>query len=91
VSCYFKQYLFFAWLIFARSARDQFKAILGLGNLSKEQTQMLFSDYKDKMLANNGVGEGYLLIDGEGISRVKVVGVKDPATLDEIIRPAMCR
>ena len=53
---------------FKAGARDQFRAILALGDLSKEQKQMLFTDYKDKMdRHSNGIGEGYLLVDGRGI------------------------
>jgi len=63
---------------FKSGARDQFKAILALGNISKEQKQMLFTDYKDKMIDNNGLGEGYLHIDGEqGLQRIKVLKLSD--------------
>lgn len=76
---------------FKAGARDQFRAILALGNISKEQKQMLFSDYKDSMDECNGVGEGYLLIDGQEIERVKVAEIADEAGLNECIRKAMCR
>lgn len=76
---------------FKAGARDQFRAILALGNLSKEQKQMLFSDFKDKMDGrNNGLGEGYLLIDGKGIEKVKVAPIKDIEQLNASIRQAMC-
>lgn len=59
---------------FKSGARDQFRAVLALGNISKEQKQMLFADYKDKMTDNNGLGEGYLYIDGKQcLERIKVV------------------
>lgn len=73
---------------FKAGARDQFKAILGMGNLSKEQKAMLFVDYKDKMMTNNHVGEGYLLVDGRDIERVKVIPC-DMIEKDSIIRQAM--
>lgn len=76
---------------FKAGARDQFKAILALGNLSKEQRQMLFSDYKDKMAERNGLGEGYILIDGKSIERVEIAPVKDFEILNNTIRQAMCR
>lgn len=77
---------------FKAGARDQFRAILALGNLSKEQKQMLFSDFKGKMDGqNNGLGEGYLLIDGKDIERVKVAPIKDIEQLNDSIRQAMCR
>lgn len=76
---------------FKAGARDQFKSILALGNLSKEQKNMLFSDYKDKMTANNRTGEGYLLEDGKDIARVKVVRISDFDKLNDNIRRAMNR
>jgi hypothetical protein len=74
---------------FKAGARDQFKAILALGNLSKEQKSMLFNDDKDKMTEKNGLGEGYLLIDGQDIERVKVAAIRDFTALNESIRNAM--
>lgn len=77
---------------FAEGARDQFRAILALGNLSKEQKQMLFYDYKELMNERNGLGEGYLYIDGkDDIERVKIAAIKDIETLNDTIRTAMCR
>jgi len=76
---------------FKAGARDQFKAILALGNLSKEQKMMLFADHKDELTDNNGVGEGYLLEDGRGIERVKVALIDDFDGLNQTIRQAMCR
>lgn len=74
---------------FRAGARDQFRAILALGNISKEQKQMLFSDYKEKMTEENSVGEGYLLIDGQDIERVKIAPITDLVKLNENIRKAM--
>lgn len=76
---------------FKAGARDQFKAILAMGDLSKEQKQMLFTDYKDKMNAHNGLGEGYMLLDGQGIERVKIAPIKDFDTLNDSIIQAMNR
>ena len=76
---------------FKTGARDQFRAILALGNLSKEQKQMLFADYKEHMTEHNGIGEGYLLIDGQNIERVKVAEIKYFDALNDSIRKAMNR
>ena len=76
---------------FKSGARDQFIQVLALGNLSNEQKQMLFSDYKSDITENCGVGEGYLLVDGRGIERVKVAKIKDFEKLNDSIRNAMCR
>ncbi len=76
---------------FVSGARDQFRAVLALGNLSKEQKQMLFPEEKERMTARNGQGEGYLLIDGKEIERIKIEKVRDFRALDENIRQAMSR
>jgi len=77
---------------FKAGARDQFGAVLGLGNLSKEQKQMLFTDYKDEMNEANGIGQGYLLVDGQsGIRRVIVPKITNPERVDACIREAVSR
>lgn len=77
---------------FKAGARDQFHAILGLGNLSQEQKRMLFADYKDKMTERVGIGEGYLLIEGRrDIEHVKVATIKSFDTINANIRKAMSR
>lgn len=76
---------------FKAGARDQFKAVLGLGNLSAEQKQMLFRECKDRMAKRNGLGEGYLLIDGQELEQIKVAELQDEGGLNESIRKAMCR
>ena len=70
---------------FKSGARDQFGAVLMLGNLSKEQKQMLAPDYRDQMTAVNQRGQGYLLLDGQGICRVQVPRVTDVDKLHRAI------
>jgi energy-coupling factor transporter ATP-binding protein EcfA2 len=74
---------------FKAGSRDQFRAILALGNLSKEQKQMLFSEYKDKMDERNSLGDGYLLIEGQDIERVKIGTIQNFDALNDCIRNAM--
>jgi len=74
---------------FKAGARDQFHAILAMGNISKEQKAMLFDSYKDCMNDTNRLGEGYLLIDGQDIERVIVDPIKDMDSLNAAIRKAM--
>lgn len=76
---------------FKAGCREQFSSILALGNLSKEQKSMLFYDYKDKLNRNNGLGEGYLLIDGKGVGPVKIAPITDFDTLNKSITAAMNR
>jgi hypothetical protein len=75
--------------LFRAGARDQFRAIIALGNLSKEQKQMLFSDYKEEMTAVNGVGEGYLLIEGQNVERTKIAPISDFDKLNDSIKNTM--
>ena len=70
---------------FKAGARDQFGAILGLSNLSKEQKQMLFSEYKDEMVNDCGRGTGYFLRDGKGVKRCIVPAVRDMEKLNKTI------
>jgi hypothetical protein len=76
---------------FKAGARDQFKAILAMGNLSKEQKSMIINDDKEKMTARNKVGEGYYSVDGQEIKRVKIQEIKNRefVELNEIISKAM--
>jgi energy-coupling factor transporter ATP-binding protein EcfA2 len=76
---------------FKSGSRDQFRSILGLGNLSREQINMILSEYREKIKERNGLGEGYLLIDGKDIERVKVAPIKNFDDLNDTIRQAMCR
>lgn len=73
------------------SSRDNFKAVIGMGNLRRESKQMMFSSVADQMTANCKTGEGYMLIDGEGLERIKIAEVKDMGALDDKIRRAMSR
>lgn len=77
--------------LFANGARDQFSAVLALGNLSKEQKSMLFFEEREKLNRNNGLGEGYLLIDGKGVEPVKIAPITDFDTLNKNITAAMNR
>lgn len=77
--------------LYANGARDQFSAVLALGNLSKEQKSMLFFEDREKLNRNNGLGEGYLLIDGKGVEPVKIAPITDFNTLNKSITAAMNR
>lgn len=71
---------------FRSGARDQFGVILALGNLSKEQQGMLFPDHRDQLRSVvNQRGEGFLLLDGKGLFRVRVPTARDPARLHRLI------
>lgn len=77
--------------LYPEGARANFKMIISMGNISKEQKSMLFSEYKEQMTESNKTGEGYLFIDGQPrLEKVKFE-VKDFNKLDEDIIRALQR
>lgn len=74
---------------FLAGARDQFMAILCMGNLSNTQKQMLIpEEYREQMDIVERQGEGYLYVDGKGLEYVRIA-VKDPDSLDDEIKRAL--
>lgn len=61
---------------FAKS-RDNFGAVLALGNLSKEAKQMFFSDVIDDVLSDNPRGSGYFLEHGSTLRHVIMPKIND--------------
>ena len=68
------------------AARDNFSAIVALGNLSTEGKDMLFHDYKSGMEPVTRCGEGYMLTDGHTLTRIQVPLIGDMPK----IRRAIC-
>ena len=67
-----------------------FRSILGMGNLSKEQKSMLFNDYKELMMDSiSAVGEGYLWRDGKGVEKIKVAPIENMNAVIETIRKGL--
>lgn len=63
--------------LFVNGSRDNFMVMIGLGNMSREHKQMLFSGYD---LPNEQIykaGEGLLFADGFGVMEVKYPLLKD--------------
>ena len=79
--------------LFPMGGRDNFGAILAMGNISKEQKLMLFPDFRENMDETNGRGQGYLYLDGDvdGIKRVQVPSIKDFDKLNSAIRDGLTR
>jgi DNA segregation ATPase FtsK/SpoIIIE-like protein len=79
--------------LFPLGGRDQFGAIIALGNLSREQKLMLFPDEREKMDEVNGRGQGYLSFDGDvdGLKRIVVPTVTDHEKLNAAIRRGLNR
>lgn len=76
---------------FKSGSRDQFSAIVGMGNLSKEQKMMLFSDYREEMTENCGRGQGHLSLDGKGLFRIVVptIAPENMPKVEQYIKTAL--
>ena len=68
------------------TARDNFNAVIALGNLSRESRDMLFSSFRDEMKPVRNLGEGYMLLNGITIHHVQVPIVTNSQKLDNMIR-----
>lgn len=73
---------------FNAGARDNFSVIIGMGKLSKESVQMMFSDCKDSMNPCMQRGCGNLLIGGDHYT-ILVPQVRKPARVDHFIGKAL--
>jgi len=78
--------------LFPLGGRDQFGAILALGNLSREQKLMLFPDSREEMeTVVNDRGQGFLSLDGEPLYRVQIPTITNHSKLDIAIRDGLTR
>lgn len=58
------------------TGRDNFGNVVGLGTLSRESVQMVFSDFKEQ-IAPKGRGQGYLKTDGSPLKEIVVPRIRD--------------
>lgn len=72
------------------SARDNFSVVIGLGVLSKESVEMIFSEYKDLMKRSKTQGEGSMII-GNQFNEIIVPQVYDINKLHNCIKLALDR
>lgn len=70
--------------------RDNFGNVVGLGTLSRESVQMVFSDFKEQ-LAPKGRGQGYLKTDGRPLKEIVVPHIRDYQRSLQIIKTALDR
>lgn len=64
--------------LFQNGARDNFRIVLALGRLSKEQKSMVFPGFADEMPSRIPlVGEGLILADGKPLKCVKFPRFRD--------------
>ena len=76
--------------VYFGNARDNFSVIIGMGRLSKESVQMMFSDYKDEIIPNKPRGYGTAII-GNRLRNIVVPRVRDTEKLHRSIREAVER
>ncbi len=70
------------------SSRDNFSVVMGMGALSKESVEMMFSEYKDTIVRNKERGRGSLVL-GNQFRNIIVPTVRDPDKLERTIRSAV--
>lgn len=70
--------------------RDNFGNVVGLGTLSRESVQMVFSDYKEQ-IAPKSRGKGYLKTDGRPLKEIVVPHIRDYQRSLQIIKTALDR
>lgn len=74
---------------FKNGSREQFGAVLMLGNLSKEQKAMLAYDYKDEMTKNCSKGQGYFFKDGDGVYHIQVPIIRNFEKMNSVLKEAL--
>lgn len=72
------------------NARDNFSAVIGMGKLSKESADMMFSDYKDIIDRNKPRGEGSCLL-GSDFYDIVVPRIRDMSRLESTIFKSVIR
>lgn len=70
--------------------RDNFGNVVGLGTLSRESVQMVFSDYKEQ-IAPKGRGKGYLKTDGSPLKEIVVPRIRNYERSLQMIENALNR
>lgn len=72
------------------SSRDNFSVVIGMGTLSKESIEMMFSEYKDVLDRNKSQGHGSVII-GNQFFEIAVPSVYDVNKMHSAILTALCR
>ena len=72
------------------NARDNFSAVFGLGALSKESVDMMFSEYKEEVVRSHPQGCGSLVM-GNKFYEIVVPRIRYMEKVEEAIRAALSR
>lgn len=72
------------------SSRDNFSVVCGMGSLSKESVEMMFSSYKNEINRNKTQGHGSMIV-GNQLKEIIVPKVRDIDNLNAAIMSAVER
>lgn len=72
-------------------SRDNINCIITLGNPSKEVREMLFSDFKDKIVPDRKRGTGYMIVNGTDFQKIIVPQISDMELVNQYIKQAVER
>jgi len=70
-------------------ARDNFNTVITLGNPSKEVIGMFYSDFREQIQNDRGIGTGYMLTNGTNFRKIVVPTVTNMAKMDFCIKKAV--
>lgn len=69
--------------------RDNFNNIITLGNPSKEVIGMFYSDFRDQIQNDRGIGTGYMLTNGTDFRKIVVPTVTNMEKMNFYIKRAV--
>lgn len=70
--------------VYFNSSRDNFSMVIGMGKLTKESVEMMFSEYKENIKHNKDRGQGYLMI-GSQLKEIIVPAIKKSEYMQKLI------
>jgi energy-coupling factor transporter ATP-binding protein EcfA2 len=70
---------------FNAGARDNFGVIIAMGNLSTDSKEMISPAFKSQMLNDRSRGKGYILTNGNNLTKIIVPAIRDYEKLHRCI------
>lgn len=77
--------------VYFNSARDNFSVVIGMGTLSKESVEMMFSEYKDIIIRSKTQGQGSMVLGNHFYDIIVPDVHKHRALQDAIYQAVMLR
>lgn len=69
--------------------RDNFNTIITLGNPSKEVIAMFYSDFRENINNDRGLGTGYMMTNGSDFRKIVVPTITNMTKVDYCIKRAV--